>query len=111
MKVFARQLPGLGLLIGPAAWLINTQAGYSLQHLLCRQGATWGFALGAALLAAISIAGAFWSYKFLAPSPTSEISEDPRRFIAALGAASGVLFSLGILLQASATFALTGCER
>jgi hypothetical protein len=107
----ARRLPGLGLLVGPLAWLMNTQAGYSLQPLLCREEAAWAFALGALLLAAISLGAAFWSYETLLPSPASEIGEDPRLFIAALGAASGVLFSLGILLQACAALGLTGCER
>jgi hypothetical protein len=111
MKEFPTRSPSLRLLIGPAAWLVNTLAGYSLQPLLCRYEVAAGFALGAVLLAAISIAGAFWSYESLAPSSASDIGENPRLFVAALGAASGVLFSVGILLQASAAFALTGCER
>jgi hypothetical protein len=106
-----KRFPGLGLVIGPLAWLVNTQAGYSLQPLLCRQEAAWVFAFGAIVLAAISLASAYWSFGTLAPSRAPESGEDPRLFIAALSAASGVLFSLVILLQACAAITLTGCER
>lgn len=67
------------------------------------------------LLAAFSIAGAFLSYTALrtAQLDPAASGRKPRTemLLAHMGIAIGVLFAIGILLQAYAGFVFTGCEK
>jgi hypothetical protein len=110
IRKIARRFPAAGLLIGAAAWLVSTQAGYSLQGMMCRHGTAW-FAAGGLALSLLGLAGARLSYEAFAGEPEQATDGTPGRLLAALGVAGGILFALVIALQASATLALTGCER
>jgi hypothetical protein len=101
-----------GLIAGPGAWAVSTQAGYAAMGFICSsQGSGWIF-LAAALLASVSLGGAYVSYTTLAPLRIHNDAEGhPRALLAAIGIGTGVLFSLVIALQGIAALAFTGCER
>jgi hypothetical protein len=103
--------PGAGLITGPAAWAVSTQAGYATAPLICAHGAWWIVALSAALLASLSLAGAYISARGFPVAGAWAGDGQPRHLLRSLGVGAGVLFALVILLQGAAALALTGCER
>jgi hypothetical protein len=104
--------PAAGLIAGPAAWAVSTQGGYAATAFVCATHASWLLFLTAALLASVSLGGAYISYATTPLLFTSGTAEGrPRTFLAAIGVGTGVLFSLVIALQGVAAFTFTGCER
>jgi len=110
MKRWLFNQPGAGLVSGPLAWAISTQANYSLAQFFCQNEASWMLLMGALALAVLSLAGALVSIQS-APSASTGDSGYPRQFLGILGAGSGILFALVICLQGAAALALNGCER
>jgi hypothetical protein len=110
MNKLLSNLPGAGLVSGPLAWGLSTQANYSLTTLFCRHQAAWVLLLGALVLANFSLAGAWVSIHSAPVAPSSQNSH-PRHFLSVVGTASGILFAGIICLQGAAAFALNGCER
>ncbi len=115
MLRIATNWPSAGLLAGPLAWAINTQASYMLPEIAC--GAFFNpipwLALGMALLAA---GGALLSWGAWVPAIGVQSVEDtqggrPHQLLAGIGVLSGALFALVILMQGAAAFVLSGCER
>jgi hypothetical protein len=104
--------PAAGLITGPAAWAVSTQAGYAATAFICASRASWLMFLAAALLASVSLGGAYMSYA-TAPQFLGQGAADgqPRTFLAAISVGTGILFSLVIALQGVAALTFTGCER
>jgi hypothetical protein len=103
-----------GLYLGPIAWGLSTQANYSLVWAQCYFGVTivtW-VALTFALVAAISGLLSFMAFRHAEASPVAN-ARKPRteKFLAMIGALTGLLFASVILLQAYAGIVFTGCER
>jgi hypothetical protein len=107
-----RSYPAAGLIAGPAAWAVSTQAGYAATASICASRASLLMFLTAALLAALSFGGACISYA-AAPQLLDHGRPDghPRTFLAAISVGAGILFSMVIMLQGVAALAFTGCER
>jgi hypothetical protein len=110
MKRWLSDQPGAGLVSGPLAWAICTQANYSLAEAFCQYQTSWLLLLSALALATLSLAGAFVSIRSAPVAPSSHTGR-PRQFLALVGVASGILFALIICLQGAAALALNGCER
>ena len=114
-RLIERGLPSAGLYAGPVAWLVSTQANYSLATLDCEVDIPIVpiVALG---LIAISLFGCFLSWRALRTIGEGEAiipwrDGHPHRFVAAIGIAMALLFALAILLQGAAGLFLSGCER
>jgi hypothetical protein len=110
-----RGLPSAGLWTGPVAWLVSTQANYSLASADCETDIAI-VALVALGLVAISLFGAFLSWRALTASGERLSAVPwrdghPHRFLAAIGIAMAFLFALTIALQGTAGLFLSGCER
>jgi hypothetical protein len=104
-----------GILAGPGAWAVNTQANYALASWLCAGHLPILFLLGITL-AVLAAAGGLVSFLSLnrhaeSPEPTLGTAGEPRRVLAGVGAFSGMLFALIILTQTAAGLFLSGCER
>jgi hypothetical protein len=110
MKRWLSNQPGAGVVSGPLAWAICTQANYSLARSFCQHQTPWLLLLGALALATLSLAGALVSIWSAPVAPSSQAGR-PRQFLASVGVASGILFALIICLQGAAALALNGCER
>ena len=71
-------------------------------------------ALAAAMLA-VSLYGAFLSWRALAGTPAAPSDDTgsgrPHRFVAGLGIMMSLLFALVIIVQGAAGVVFTGCER
>jgi hypothetical protein len=106
-----RNHPAAGLIMGPAAWAVSTQAGYAAAPLICAHAAWWLSVLVAGVLASISLAGAYVSSGGFQVPDLRGSNGQPRLLLRGLGAGAGVLFALVILLQGAAALALSGCER
>lgn len=100
-----------GLFAGPAAWAVSTQLNYIL--------APWGcehhlqlVPVVALLLALIALFSGVLSWRARRGGGADEDGE-PRTetFLGTMGAFSAALFTLVIVMQGSAAFVLTGCER
>ena len=108
-------LPSAGLWSGPVAWLISTQANYSLASADCESDIPI-VPLVALGLVAISLFGGFMSWRAWRVAGESRPAipwrdGHPHRFLAAIGIAMALLFGLAIALQGTAGFFLSGCER
>ena len=87
----------------PAPWAATTQVGQILPYADCAFGHRWTAI--AALIAgtlALLAAGVCWRNRSLSC---------PTRFICAVGSLLALLLAFAMLLQATAGFMLTGCER
>jgi hypothetical protein len=107
-------LPSFGLYASPATWLISTQLNYMLPGVTCSTGQPLVFVAGLALALASAFSGfiSWRAWRALAGPRSFGHDEDrPHGFVALLGTAAAALFTLVILLQASANLFLTGCER
>ena len=102
-----------GLVLGPGAWAISTQANYVLAGLQCgwRVYPTPFVGLALALLA---LGGGVLSWRAWQAAPAErepQRSRETERFLAGLSLLSALLFASVILLQAIAGLVFTGCER
>jgi hypothetical protein len=103
----ARWFAWAGLVAGPAAWALHHQLGSNLNFYDCsRAGGPWLVVTGLALTA-IAVAGGGLS--MLAWRRTQ--ADPTRRFIGLLGAMSGGLFALTLLIQTFAAVVLPPCFR
>lgn len=107
-------LPSAGLFAGPVAWLVSTVGNYALAPWVCAHKVPAVPALAAAM-AAVSLYGAFLSWRALASAPAAPSDANgggrPHRFVAAVGIMMSMLFALVIVLHGIAGFVFDGCER
>jgi hypothetical protein len=108
-------LPSAGLYAGPVAWLVSTQANYSLVPWVCAHKIPVTPLL-AAVLVLVSLFGGFLSWRALAnaspiPHPDATGAGRPHRFVAAIGIMMAVLFALVIAVHGAAGMVFDGCER
>ena len=111
----ALRVPWAGLLAGPAAVVVNLQASYAMAGWTCAAGSLPILAISTMLLM-VALGGAWLSWRAWHDRPhdvplDDSTSRQPLNLIAAGGVFLGCLFSLVIVLQASATFVLDGCIR
>ena len=110
-----RWLPWSGLAFGAAAWAVSTQLNYALVPWVCATGINVvpAVALALALLAAAGGALSWHAWRKLAKAGSLERPEAgfPHRLGAAVGMSAAALFTLVILLHASAGLFFSGCER
>ena len=110
-----RRVPAsIGLWVGALAWATSTQLNYSLVPWTCASGVRLTPWI-AAVLALLSLWGAWLSWRSLSRSGLEVQTEDPAAgtpfdMLAAIGAGAGVLFAAVIVMQGVAAFFLTGCE-
>lgn len=100
-----------GLVLGPAAWALNTQLGQLLPYADCATG--WRFsAFGSLGCLLLCLAGLAMSGR-TAVAETGNLVSQPAtsRFVALLGTLNGIVFSFALLLQGVASLVLSGCER
>ena len=114
-RLVEKGLPSAGLWAGPVAWLVSTQANYSLADLDCRLDIPL-VPIVALALVAISLAGGFLSWRALGEHGEGQAlipwrDGHPHRFVAAIGVAMALLFAMAITLQGTAGLFLSGCER
>lgn len=112
---FSRGLPSAGVFAGPLAWLVDTQFNYAAVPWVCAHPGPLipAFAL---LMALVSLLGGFLSwrgYASVAPTSTPDSTGGgrPRRFLALMGVAIALLFTVVILLHGAAGIIFHGCER
>jgi len=103
-----------GLVAGPGAWALSTQANYALAAPQCLLG-VFPVPWLALLLALVALAGTWLSlqaYRRVETAPASTLRK-PRTevFLALVSIGAGLLFATVILLQAYAGMVFTGCER
>lgn len=111
----ASDFPWAGLLAGPGAWAVNTQAAYALVNWSCVTRLSPVPFLSAALLL-VALTGAFLSWqawrRLPHRTPVGEpTSHQPRRLVAGIGVLLGILFALVIAVQGAAGLMFDGCER
>jgi hypothetical protein len=111
--VWLRRISWSGLWLGPAAWAINQQTNYALVPAICDRDIV--FSVISAVLVMVALAGALMSLRVARTPLESEWLDAsgglPRRFIAWVGAGSGILFTLAIANQLAATLIVNGCLR
>jgi hypothetical protein len=99
-----------GLVAAPLLWVVNMQASQILPYLDCGK-----LVRSTALLPLFSllvVLGSGWiSWRARSSLSEDNTSTRPKRFVAALGGFSALIFAFALLLQAMAGVALTGCER
>lgn len=115
MAVRASTFPWAGLVLGPAAWGLNTQLNYSLVPWTCGHQANL-VAPVAAVLAIVAFAGAFVSWRAWREVPAqgsvdAPESHQPPRFLAGIGLTLGILFGLIIVMQGLASLIVSECAR
>jgi hypothetical protein len=108
-------LPAAGVFTGPVAWFVSTQLNYSLAASFCGEKSQAILPI-TLVLALVSLAGAFLSWRWWQDVPRSLRVEDPeshlpRKMLSGIGTLMGLLFATIILLQGSANFFLLGCMR
>ena len=107
-------LPSAGVFAGPVAWFVSTVGNYALSPWVCAHKQPAVPALAAAMVA-VSLYGAFLSWRALASVATAPADETgagrPHRFIAGVGIMMSLLFALVIVVQGAAGVVFTGCER
>ncbi|WP_262297890.1 hypothetical protein [Microvirga sesbaniae] len=113
--MISRGLPSAGVFAGPIAWLADTQVNYAAVPWVCAHQVPF-IPVFAAAMAVISLAGGYLSWRGYAseaptPAPDSTGAGRPHRFVALMGIAIAVLFTLVILLQGAAGLVFHGCER
>ena len=103
----SRWTPWIGLIVPPIAWAIHHQVGANLVIYDCRLGGSGVIALVGVVMALISLTSAMISWSSLRNATGMEV----RTFAAYLGALSGGLFCLALVLQTLATLMLPACPR
>lgn len=93
----------VGRVCGPASWAATTQVGQILPYADCALGHRWT-AIAAVMASALALlaAGVCWRNRSLSR---------PAWFVCAVGSLLALLLAFAMLLQATAGFMLTGCER
>ncbi len=103
-----------GLYVSPVSWLVSTQLNYMLPGVACSTGMP-AVLIAGLVLALVSALSGFLSWRawlvLAGPAPFGQEEGRPHGFVALLGTTAAVLFTLVILLHASANLFLTGCER
>jgi hypothetical protein len=104
-----------GLWLGALAWATSTQLNYTLVSWMCSNGIRLA-PFTAVVLAALSLSGAAISaFAFRHRRERLETQTPhggtPHEMLAVIGMAAGVLFALIIVMQGTAGFFLTGCEK
>jgi hypothetical protein len=111
--LFPRGVPSAGLFLGPAAFLVDTQANYAAVPLVC--ATHWPLVpLIALTTACVATLGGLLSWRALAflGMPREEHSGGlPQRFIAGVAVAVAAIAVLVIVLHGTAFFFFHGCER
>ncbi len=111
--VWIRRMSWSGLWLGPAAWAINQQTNYALVPAICDRAII--FTAISAALTLVALAGGAISLRVARTPLESEWLDSsgglPRRFVAWVGAAAGILFALAIGNQLAATLIVNGCLR
>jgi hypothetical protein len=127
-RLLSRGLPSAGLYVGPAAWLVSTQANYVLVPWSCAHGFR-AVPLVALPLIAVSLAGGYLSWRALGglhgggerAVPEADGNRGaslgdpkdgkPHRLVAAIGILTALLFALAITVHGVAGLVFDGCER
>jgi hypothetical protein len=112
---YAKGLPSAGVYVGPAAWLLSTQANYALVPWICAHQVRL-VPLVALGLAMLSLFGGFLSWRAYRSSSVTPQSDStgagrPHRFVAIVGMAIAGLFTVVILVHGAAGLVFHGCER
>jgi hypothetical protein len=96
-----------GLTAAPLVWAVNMQASQILPYFECGKSVRSTVVLP--LLSALLALGSGWvSWR---ARGVRENNASALRFVAALSGLAALIFAFAILLQATAGFILTGCER
>jgi hypothetical protein len=105
--IMGRLLPWAGFLLGPGAWLANTQLGQILPHVECGGGFRASILLSF-LGAGLSVLGSWisWRNSGLRRHPGGRLA-----FVGSIGALLGLVLAFALLLQGMAALVLSGCER
>jgi hypothetical protein len=99
-----------GLIGGPAAWAVATQAAYAAAPLVC--GGMNAYVLVLPLVAALVAAGAgYVSFAAGRGGTMPRHGGAPRSFLAFVGTGVGALVALVLVVQGTSAFFLTGCVR
>ena len=110
-----RGIDWAGLVTGPGAWAISTQANYSLADVTCGSKFNIVPVLALAMvLTALAGAALSWRAWWVANAREELVGEEdgrPRAFLAFTGTAVALLFAVVIGAQGAAGFILSGCER
>jgi hypothetical protein len=111
----SRGLPSAGIYAGPVAWLIDTQFNYAAVPWVCARQVPL-VPIFALVMAGVSLFGGFLSWRGYAtstptPLPDSTGAGRPHRFLALIGIAIALLFTIVILLHGIAGLVFHGCER
>jgi hypothetical protein len=110
MSARSRGFPAAGVFVGPLAWAMSTQGGYSFNALICARSGSVYLVLACAWLMTVSLAAAYVSFESTGDGIPGD-DGNPRRFLATLGTGTGVLFAVVICLQGLAALTLSGCAR
>lgn len=103
-------VPWAGL-AGPFAWAVQTELGLALSGRTCGYKTNVILMLAAACMIA-ALSGAWISWRAgRTPRLIEGTQGNPRRFIAGISAALGLLFAIVILMQGIASLFLSGCVR
>ena len=94
-----------GLVVGPALWALNTQAGQILPYVDCRSSVR-SAAILSLILAVVSLGSGWVSRRSATGQPDGSSG-----FLAMLGATTALIFAFALVLQGAAGLILTGCER
>jgi hypothetical protein len=99
-----------GLVVAPALWALNMQAGQILPYDDCASGMHLS---GIVPLVSVLVASgsALVSWRAGTPPKMEEGAARPLRFVATLSTLAALLFAFALLLQGAAGLMLTGCER
>lgn len=95
-----------GLCVGPAIWALSTQLGQILPYPECGAGIRPSMVF-AGLGVAMALGSAWLSWRGAAGLQ----GQEAMRFTGRLAALMGLLFAFALLLQATATVVISGCER
>jgi hypothetical protein len=111
----SRGVPSAGVFAGPMAWLIDTQFNYAAVPWVCAHQMPL-IPLFALAMTALSLFGVFLSWRGYVtatptPQPDSTGAGRPHRFLALVGIAISLLFTVVILLHGAAGLVFHGCER
>lgn len=103
-----------GFVLGPLAWMVNTELGQVLPHSECG-GLVPTSALISVAATALALVGAHLSWRVsrtrVAADPHEVEGRASMRFLDQLGALIGLTFAFALALQSAAGFLVSPCER
>lgn len=111
--IWERGISWGGLVLGPAAWVINQQGNYAAVPWICAHRIYFTPVM-ALVLAMVALIGSLLSWRTWRVAPSGEhngVGGTPAHLIAGISALLGVLFAILILTQGAAALILDGCER